>query len=29
VDHDKKAAVRLIAAEIAERHRELLDRLAK
>ncbi|MER7006882.1 Arc family DNA-binding protein [Dactylosporangium sp. NPDC000555] len=28
-NHDKKAAVGAIAAEIAERHRELLDRLAK
>jgi predicted transcriptional regulator len=28
-NHDKRSAVRLIAAEVAAKHRELLDRLAK
>jgi predicted transcriptional regulator len=28
-NHDKRAAVRAIAAEIATRHRDLLDRLAR
>ncbi|MGI5245146.1 Arc family DNA-binding protein [Dactylosporangium sp. CA-139066] len=28
-NHDKRASVRLIAAEVAAKHRELLDRLAK
>lgn len=28
-NHDKKAAVRAIANEVAQRHRELLDRLAQ